>query len=259
MKTNLPTRNVLCSALLLSFGGAGSVQAATVTLVSSNTEVVTGGDVDYTVEILANQTLYVGIPYNSAGAWPTSEATDYFEVATFLLGIGGSSTVSLNFYSATDTGEALSTIAPLTGFTAGSATVGAAGPGSAAAQGGTSQVNAQVGYADLIGNPFSSIGNGIVWLGITNTGSNTVSYYAGVPGFGFPSIEYAFGDPFDTAATQLVANSYTYNSNGTLPDGGKFENVHPYLVITAQTIPEPGTAALGILGGVFLLRRRRIG
>ena len=251
MKTSIKTS-------LHAFALAGASQAATVTLVSSNTEEVIGGNVDSTVEILANQTLYVGIPY-SAGAWPSAEATDYFEVSTFLIGTGGASTVSFNFYSAADSGTELSTISALSGFTAGSASVGEAGEGTAAELGSTSQVNAQVDYADLTGNPFSSISNGIVWLGITNTGANTVSYYAGIPGFGSPLIEYLFGAPFDTGATALVANSYTYNSNGTLPNGGPFENVHPYITVTAQTVPEPGAAALGLLGGFFLLRRRRIG
>jgi MYXO-CTERM domain-containing protein len=243
---------------LLAFAVTGAAQASTITLVSSNSEVVTGGQVDYTVEILSSQTLYVGIPY-SAGAWPSAEATDYFEVATFLLGIGGSSTVSFNFYSANDTGTELSAITPLSGFTAGSASVGEAGSGSAAELGSTSEVTAQVDYANLIGNPFSSLSNGILWLGITNTGANTVSYYAGIPGFGSPLIEYTFGAPLDTTATALVANSYTYNANGTLPNGGPFENVHPYVTITAQTVPEPGAAALGLLGGFLLLRRRRNG
>jgi uncharacterized protein (TIGR03382 family) len=250
--------NTAIKTSLLAFALAGASQAATVALVASNTEEVTGGNVASTVEILASQTLYIGIPY-SAGAWPSAEATDYFEITTFLVGSVGATTVSFNFYSATDMEGSLSDITPLSGFTAGSANVGAEASGTPAEKGLASQVNAQVDYVNLTGNPFSSISNGIAWLGITNTGDNPMSYYAGIPNFGFPSIEYTFGAPFDTAATALVANSYIYNSNGNLADGGGFENLHPYVTITAQTVPEPGVAALGLLGGVLLLRRRRIG
>lgn len=250
--------NTAIKTSLFAFAFAGASQAATLNLVTSNSEVVLGGEVDYTNEILAGQTLYIGVPY-AAGAWPSAEATDYFNVSTFLIGVEGASSVSFNFYSASDSGTELNSINPLAGFTAGSAAVPAAGAGTAAELGATSQVNAQVQYADLVGNPFASISNGILWLGITNTGANTVSYYSGVPGFGSPLIAYTFGGPFDTEVSALYMNSYTYDLNGTLPDGGQFQNVHPYVNVSAVTVPEPTAAALGILGGCLLLRRRRVG
>lgn len=250
--------NTAIKTSLLALTMAGASQAATLSLVTSNSEVVLGGEVDYTNEILASQTLYIGIPY-AAGAWPSAEATDYFNVSSFLIGVEGASSVSFNFYSASDSGTGLTSINPLAGFTAGSAIVPEAGEGTAAELGATSQINAQVQYADQIGNPFSSISNGILWLGITNTGANTVSYYSGVPGFGSPLIAYTFSGPFDTGASALHLNSYTYDLNGTLPNGGQFQNVHPYVNVSVVTVPEPTAIALGLVGGCLLLRRRRVG
>ena len=264
MKT-LVTKTMLGLAL----AGASASHAATLSLVdNTNPGQVTGEGQgpedprsDYVSQILAGQTLYIGIPY-SAGAWPSTEATDYFEISTFLLGVGGSSSVSFSFYSAEDTGTELSAITQLTeieGFTPGTVNISEAGSGTPMELGPTAGVTAQIQYADLTGNPFASISNGIVWLGITNTGSNDVAYYTGDPfGLGQPAPAYEFGGPFDTGATALHANTYTYNSGGDLAAAN--QNVHPYVTITAETIPvpEPRAAALAGLAGVLLLLRRRI-
>jgi hypothetical protein len=231
--------------------------AAIVSLVNSNTEEVTGNLNSSVSEILPGQTLYVGIPY-AAGAWPSAEATDLFNVTTFLLGTGGSSTVSFNFYSATDTGTELSGITGLSGFTAGSAAVSSVTAGDPSQYGASSGVTAQVEYVNATGNPFASISNGVVWLGITNTGENTVSYYVGSPS-GFPApIFNEFAGPFDSNATSLLEHTYAYNSGGVLAPGGMNENVHPYIVINAETIPEPAPAAFAGLAAMLLLLRRRI-
>lgn len=244
---------------LLAFALAGVSQAATVALVFSNTTVVTNGEVEQVTLLSAGQTLYVGIPY-SAGAWPSAEATDFFDVTTFLLGIEGAATASFNFYAATETGAGLTGITALSGFTAGTADVIAADlEASISSQGAASQTIAEVQYADLVGNPFTSISNGIVWLGITNTSSNTIAYYSGAPGpNNSPSNAYIFASPFNSTQNQLVADSYTHT--GAVFDSGN-ENVHPWATVTMTTIPvpEPGAAALGMLGGILLLRRRRIG
>lgn len=250
--------STLTASLALALAGASAVQAATLSLVTNTnpTEVTSGGS-DFVSEIHAGQTLYVAIPY-AAGAWQSSEATDYFEVSTFLLSSGGTSTVSFSFYSATDSGEELSSITELSGITAGSAAVMAAVAGQPSDPGNTAiaGVAAQIEYANLTGNPFESISNGVLWLGITNTGSNTVSYYTGSPFGGSPAPTYEFGGPFDTEATALLPDTYTYNGNDTLATGN--ENVHPYITINAVTVPEPTTtllAGIAVLGG--LTRRRR--
>ncbi len=250
---------------LAALAMAGVSGAATMSLVTNtNPGQVTGDQApeeprsDYVSQIFAGQTLYIGIPY-SAGAWPSAEATDYFEVSTFLLGINGSSTVSFSFYSATDTGEGLSAISELQGFTAGEINIAEAGSGTPMELGATAGVTAQIQYSDLTGNPFASISNAIVWLGITNTGSNDVAYYTGDPlGLGQPAPAYQFEGPFDTGATALHPNTYTYNLGGDLATAN--QNVHPYINITAETItvPEPGVAGLAGLAGLLLIRRRRI-
>ena len=252
---NTPTMTAL---LTLALAGPSMLEAATLSLVTNtNPGEVTGGGSDFVSEIHAGQTLYVAIPY-SAGAWQSSEATDYFEVSTFLLSSGGSSTVSFSFYSATDSGTDLSSITELSGITAGTAAVMESVSGQPSDPGNTAiaGVSAQIEYPNLTGNPFASISNGVMWLGITNTGSNTVAYYTGSPFGGSPAPTYTFGGPFDTEATALLPDTYTYNENGTLATGN--ENVHPYITITAVTVPEPGTSLLAgctILG--CLLRRRR--
>jgi hypothetical protein len=243
---------------LLALAMAGASQAASVSLVTNtNPGEVSTGQNDYISEIYAGQTLYVAIPY-AAGAWPSAEATDYLTISTFLLGTGGASTVSFSFYTATDSGTELSAITELSGFTAGTASISAAAAGTPAELGATAGVEAQIDYANLTGNPFASIANGVVWLGITNTGSNTVAYYTGSPFGGTPAPAYTFAGPFDTEATALLEDTYTYNANDTLATAN--QNVHPYLTITAETIPvpEPGAAALAGLAGVMLLLRRRI-
>ena len=252
----------------LALAGASAGHAATMSLVDNTnpTEVTEGGN-DFAAELLAGQTLYIGIPYNGLGTWPAGEVADYFEVQAFLYGVGGDSTVSFSFYSAEDIGTESSSITQLDGMTAGIASVlaGDAGqPPSDPSNYGVANVEAQIGYANLAGNPFASITNGIVWLGITNTGSNTVNYYTGVPGlppgFGTPSPAYTFGEPFDSTAGALYENSYIYDSGNLPVDGGENQNVHPYINITAETIPvpEPHAAALAGLAGVVLLLRRRI-
>ena len=251
----------------LALAGASASHAATLSLVNNtNPGQVTGEGQgpedprsDYVSQILAGQTLYIGIPY-SAGAWPSTEATDYFEISTFLLGVGGSSTVSFSFYSASDSGTELSGITELDeldGFTAGTVNIAEAGSGTPMDLGPTAGVTAQIQYADLTGNPFESISNGIVWLGITNTGSNDVAYYTGDPlGLGEPTPAYQFGGPFDSTATALHANTYYY-SGGSFVSGNS--NVHPYVTINAETIPvpEPDSALLAGLAGLVLLIRRR--
>jgi uncharacterized protein (TIGR03382 family) len=252
--------NTSTKVFLFAFAFAGASQAATLTLVeNTNPEEVTGGGTDFVSQILVGQTLYVGIPY-AGTPWPTAEATDYFEVATYLLGVEDSGTASFSFYSAADSGSDLSGITELSGFTGGMVNVAqqvSTNPldtGNLALAG----VTARIEYPNLTGNPFNSLTEGMLWLGITNTGSSTLSYYTGTPfGFGSPAPGYAFAAPFDSGATSLYADTYTYNSGGDLATAN--ENVHPYLAITAQTVPEPGVAALGLLGGVLLLRRRRIG
>ena len=251
--------SIALSTLALAVAGASVAQAATLSLVTNtNPEQVTGGGNDMVSEIHAGETLYVGIPY-AAGAWASAEATDYFEVSTFLLGIGGTSSVSFSFHTATDSGTELSAVTELSGITTGSTNVQAAVSGSPMDSGNTSiaGVTAQIDYADLTGNPFASISNGVLWLGIKNTGSNTVAYYAGSP-FGFPAPTYSLSGPFDTGATSLVEDTYVYDSSDQLVGGN--QNVHPYLTITAETIPvpEPGPAALAGIAGMMLLFRRRI-
>ena len=250
--------STITASLTLALAGASSLQAATLALVTNtNASDIPNGASDYVSEIQAGQTLYVAIPY-AAGAWQSTEATDYFEVSTFLLSAGGASTVSFSFYSATDSGTDLSSITELSGLTAGTASVMAAvgvqpsDPSNTAIAG----VTAQIEYANLTGNPFASISNGVMWLGITNTGANTVSYYTGDPfGLGVPAPTYTFGGPFDTEATALLEDTYTYNENGTL--GAANANVHPYVTITAVTVPEPGTGLLAGLAVLGCLRRRR--
>jgi MYXO-CTERM domain-containing protein len=250
--------STMTALLALALAGPSMLEAATVSLITNtNPTEVTSGGTDFVSEIHAGQTLYVAIPY-AAGAWPSSEATDYFEISTFLLSSGGTSTVSFSFYSATDSGTELSSITELSGITAGTAAVMEAvavqpsDPGNTAIAG----VSAQIEYPNLTGNPFASISNGMMWLGITNTGSNTVTYYTGSPFGGSPAPTYTFSGPFDTEASALLEDTYTYNQNGTLATAN--ENVHPYLTITAVTVPEPGVAGLGGLAGLLLLRRRRI-
>ena len=254
---NTPTMTTL---LALSLAGSSMLQAVTLSLVTNtNPGEVTGGLNDSISQIGAGQTLYVAIPY-VAGAWQSSEATDYFLVSTFLLGDGGASSVSFNFFTALDSGTALSSIAPLdaANLAAGSASVAAATLGLPSDPANTSvaAVNAQIEYANLTGNPFSSISNGILWQGITNTGANTVNYYASALG-GTPAPTYAFDGPFDTGATSLLEDTYTYatNATGGTPDAAN-QNVHPYITITAVTVPEPGIALLAGLAGIPLLLRR---
>ena len=256
MKT--PTITAL---MALALAGPSMLEAATlslVTLTNPPEETVPAGGSDYVSSIHAGQTFYVAIPY-AAGAWASPEATDYFEVSTFLLSSGGTSTVSFSFYTATDSGDSLSSITELSGLTAGTASVMEAvavqpnDPGNTAIAG----VTAQIEYPNLTGNPFASISNGMMWLGITNTGSNTVSYYTGDPlGLGSPAPAYAFGAPFDTEATALLERTYTYEQNGTFATSNA--NVHPYITIDAVTVPEPATGLLAgfAVAGCLLLRRR---
>ena len=258
---NTPTMTTL---LALSLAGSSMLQAATLSLVTNtNPGEVTGGGNDSMSQIEVGQTLYVAIPY-AGGAWQSAEATNYFSVSTFLLGDGGSSSVSFNFFTAIDSGTELSGITQLdaANITAGSANVVAAAvglPPSDLANRSAAPVSAQIEYANQLGNPFASITNGILWLGITNTGENTVMYYASALG-GSPAPTYSFGGPFDTEANSLLEDTYTYNTNVT---GGapvtSNQNVHPYITITAVTVPVPEPesallAGLAVLGG---LRRRR--
>ena len=211
----------------------GAAGAATLSLVTNtNPQEITGegenpGITDTTAEILPGQTLYIGIPY-SGGAWPTSEATDYFEVSTFLLGVGGDSTASFSFYTATDIGTGSSVITELGGMSAGSTSVLSGNdllPPSDSYNTGRAGVQAQIEYVNTTGNPFASLSNAIVWLGITNTGANTMAYYWGIPGFGTPSPAYTFCDPFDTSATALQSETYIYNPGGDFETGNS--NVPP--------------------------------
>jgi len=243
---------------------AGASSAATVSLVTiTNPEEVTGGQTDSVSQILAGQTVYVGIPF-AAGSWPSSEATDYFEVSTFLLATGGTSTASFSFYTATDSGTELTGITQLSNITTGSVNVAQEVSGVPSDSGNTAiaGVTAQLEYANATGNPFASIGAGVIWLGITNTGSNTINYYTGFPGlpsgFGTPAPVYSFSGPFDSEQSGLTPDSYVYEG-GVLVDGGQNQYVHPYLSITAETIPvpEPGVAGLAGLAGFLLIRRRR--
>ena len=249
----------MTALLALSLAGSSSLHAATLMLVeNTNPGEVTGGGNDSISQIGVGQTLYVAIPY-AAGTWQGTGATDYFTVSTFLLAEGGTSTVSFNFFTAIDSGLELSAITALdaANITAGSASVAAADlglPPSDPANTGVAAVNAQIEYENQIGNPFSSISNGILWLGITNTGSNTVTYYTGALG-GSPAPAYSFGAPFDTVASSLLEDTYIYDGE-TFVSGN--QNVHPYLTMTAVTVPEPRSALLAGLAGLALLRRRRV-
>ncbi len=257
MKTNRSIRFTLGPALLLCLGGATSVQATVISLVeNTNYGDVAAGDVDFVSQIGAGQTLYVGIPY-TAGAWPTLEENDYFGISTYLLADGGTSTASFSFYSAVDSGTELSDITELSGFTAGTANVAQQVSTTPSDSGNlaVAEVTAQIDYGNVAGNPFTSVTEGTLWLGITNTGGNTISYYTGAPFGGSPSPAYSFADPFDTGATALNTDSYTYNSGGDLAAGN--ENVHPYMNVTLVTAPEPGTALLAGIAGISLIRRRR--
>jgi hypothetical protein len=257
---------------LMALAMAGASSAATLSLVTNtNPEEVTGGEgvnqTEFTSEILSGQTLFIGIPY-AAGAWGSAEATDYFEVRAFLLASGGTSTASFDFYTATDTGTALTDIAVFNNgntITTGVANVAQAVSGTPSDPGNTNLagVTVQLEYGDSTGNPFGSLSAGIVWLGITNSGSNTIVYYTGVPGgFGSPNPEYSFGGPFDSGATSLAEDTYVYSSNVSPNDTLETanQNVHPYINITAETVtpvPEPGAIGLVSLGGILLIRRRR--
>lgn len=255
-------RLILGSGLLISLVGAASSDAALITLVdNTNPAEVTGGGTDFVSQIAAGQTLYVGIPY-AGGAWPTAEINDYFEVSTYLLGVDGSSTASFSFYSASITGDEfeteLSGITELSGFTAGVVNVAQevsttpSDPGNLAVAG----VTAQIDYNNQTGNPFASLTEGMLWLGITNTGGNAISYYIGSPFGGSPSPTYSFAAPFDTGASALHEDSYTYNSGGDLAVSN--QNVHPYLDIVVVTVPEPDAALLAGLAGLSLILRRRV-
>jgi len=257
---------------LMALAMAGASSAATLSLVTNtNPEEVTGGEgvnqTDFTSEILPGQTLFIGVPYD-AGSWGSAEATDYLEVRTFLLASGGTSTASFDFYTATDTGTSLADIAVFNNgglITTGVANVAQAVSGTPSDPGNTSiaSVTAQLEYGDTTGNPFGSLSAGVVWLGITNSGSNTIIYYTGVPGgFGSPNPLYSFGDPFDSAATSLAEDTYVYSSGVTPHDTLETanQNVHPYLTLTAETVtpaPEPGVVGFISLTGLLLLRRRR--
>lgn len=255
---NTPTMTTL---LALSLAGSSMLEATTLSLVkNTNPGDVTGGGNNSVSQIGVGQTLYIAIPYAGA-AWQSSEATDYFSVSTFLLGDGGASSVSFNFFTAIDNGDNLSAITQLdaANITAGSASVAAAAVGlepSDLANTSVAGVSAQIGYADQVGNPFGSITNGILWLGITNTGANTVMYYASALG-GTPAPAYQFDGPFDTGATSLLEDTYIYDT-GTGSLVGGHQNIHPYLTLTAETVPEPTSAllaGLAVLG--FLGYRRR--
>lgn len=248
--------------LALALASPAAIQAQTnIPLVTNtNPTEVTGGGNDFVSQILAGQTLYVGIPY-AAGIWPGADATDYFEVSAFILSEGGSSTAAFNFFTATDNGTGLSAITPVAGVTAGTANVAASVAPAPSDPGNTSiaGVSAQLDYANLPGDPFVSTTGGYLWLGITNTGTNTLTYYTANPfGGGSPAPTYAFGAPFDTGAPTLAADTYTYNADTTLAAGN--QNVHPYFNVTAVTVPEPDMAmmtALAGLGVIFWRRPRR--
>lgn len=255
--------NTVIRTSLAALALAGASSAATVSLVTNtNPDEVTGGQTDSISQILAGQTVYVGIPF-AAGSWPSSEATDYFEVSTFLLATGGTSTASFSFYTATDSGTELTDITQLSNITTGTVNVAQEVSGVPADAGNTAiaGVTAQLEYANTMGNPFASISAGVLWLGITNTGSNTINYYTGFPGlpagFGTPAPVYSFAGPFDSAESGLTPDSYVYQG-GSLVTGNQY--VHPYLSITAETIPvpEPGFAGLAGLAGFLLIRRRRL-
>lgn len=251
------TPRLTIGLLALALAGTPLLHAATVTLVNNtNASDVPGGATDYVSQIFTGQTLYVGIPY-AGGTWPLTDAADYFTVSTYLLSEGGSSTVSFQFFTAQDSGTALSSITALANFSAGSAAVAAASAGQPSNPANTSVagVTAQIDYANLTGNPFSTISNGMLWLGITNTGSNTVSYYTGDPfGLGIPAPVYSYASPFDTEMNALLPDTYTYNGNGSL--GSANQNVHPYISIDVVTVPEPASAMLAGLAGLGLLLRR---
>lgn len=262
MKARRPLRFILGAALLVSLAGAASLKAAVITVVENiNPGEVTGGGTDFVSQILVGQTLYVGIPY-TGGTWPTAEANDYFEVSTYLLGVDGSSTASFSFYSASVTDNGTSTeltgITELSGFTAGVVNVAQqvsttpSDAGNLAVAG----VVAQIDYNNQTGNPFSSLTEGILWLGITNTGDSDISYYTGSPFGGSPSPGYSFAAPFDTETSELHEDSYTYDSGGDLATSN--QNVHPYMNVTLVTVPEPSTALLAGIAGLSLVRRRRV-
>jgi len=257
---------------LMALAMAGASSAATLSLVTNtNPEEVTGGEgvnqTDFTSEILPGQTLFIGLPY-AAGTWASAEATDYLEVTAFLLASGGTSTASFDFYTATDTGTALTDIAVFNNgntISTGVANVAQAVSSTPSDPGNTNLagVTAQLEYGDSTGNPFGSLSAGVLWLGITNTGENTILYYTGTPGgFGSPNPGYSFGGPFDSGATSLAEDSYVYGSNESPNDTLETanQNVHPYITITAETVtpvPEPGAIGLVSLAGMLLIRRRR--
>lgn len=263
MKTKRSKRFLFGSALLLSMYGAASVQAALTLVDNTNHASVTAGEVDSVGQIEAGQTLYVGIPYSGA-SWPEQEEGDYFfDVSTYLLGAEGSSTASFNFYSATEvideTESQLTGLTALSGFTAGVVNVAQQnGSGVPSDSGNVAMagVAAQIGYENLSANPFASLTEGILWLGITNTGENTILYYAGSP-FGVPAPSYTFAEPFDTTTNSLYTNTYIHEG-GSQVSGN--QNVHPYMNVVLEPVlaPEPSTALLAGLAGLSLLRRRRV-
>ncbi len=256
MKTKGSKRFLFSSALLLSMYGAASVQAALTLVDNTNHASVTAGQVDMVSQIEAGHTLYVGIPYAGNTLPDLGDGGHFLDIATYLLGVDGSSTASFNFYSATEvineTDSELTGLTALSGFTAGVVSVAQEdGSGSPTSSGNldVAGVAAQIG---LTGNPFESLTAGILWLGITNTGGNTILYYAGSP-FGLPAPSYSFAEPFDTEVSSLHMNTYIY-------DGGSFvsgnQNVHPYLNVVL--VPEPSSALLAGIAGLSLLRRRRV-
>jgi hypothetical protein len=228
---------------------------------NTNPGEVTGGANDYMSQVLPGQTLYVGVPY-AGGALPAAEPIDYFTLSTYMLSTADEGSVSFNFYTGTDTGLSLTGITPLAGMTAGTATVAPLVDDDPSAPGNTAlaEVTTVLDYADLAGDPFAAAASsgGMLWLGITNTGGTTLSYYAGNPfGGGVSAPAYSFSAPFDTAATGLNADSYVNNPDGTLSE--PYQNVHPYVSFSAVTVPEPDAVLLTFASGSLLLLRRRAG
>jgi hypothetical protein len=244
----------LTAALLIPH--ALSAQTIIPLVTNTNPSEVTGGGNDFMSQIFTGQTLYIGIPY-TGGAWPSAEATDYFQVSTFLLAEAGTSTASFNFFTGNDSGTSLTGITPLPGVSAGTTSVAALVSDTPSDPGNTSiaLITLQLDYNNQPGDPFSATTGGVLWLGITNTGTKTINYYTGSP-FGVPAPSYLFNAPFDTGAAQLHDDTYTYNANSTL--GAANQNVLPYLSVSAVTVPEPGTLLLaGVAGASLLVRRRR--
>lgn len=226
---------------------------------NTNPQEITTGQNPYVSQILPGQTLYVGIPY-TGGSWPTTEPADFARVSTYLLGDGAAGSAGFNFYSATDSGTALSGITPMAAFTPSTVPVNATASSDPADP---ANYNNAFVSADLdiptapTGDLYAAAVSGVVWLGITNFGASTLLYYTGSPfGGGVPTPTYAFTGPFTSGASSLNPDTYTYNADTTLAAGN--QNIHPYFNVSIMTVPEPaGSLMLGLAGFLWILQRRR--